>query len=719
MKRPDLPLYYYHDHFVEMLSFVRTTYGSILTDEHDAFVLKFQSLSKNAQCLLIRMVNRRGAIFNRSLFKYPEISNVDRAAEDLLACGQARLLRASDYDAFAVCLPKDVLFRGAKAAGRTDVRSSWAKAKLVEYFLAHIPFEVAAEHCGAPGFIALNDMRPLEFLLYLYFGKTERDLKNFALRDLGVLRTNKETSFQARFADAEEARACFHYSRLLDRLEVKSATIYQEAVSEIFAGPECPTEYADDLRSRAACQAGQFFEKKSEKELAIQLYRAGTSAECNERRARLLYAVGRKADAEELLRRMIDDPASDGEHVFATDFYARKFGGRRTGSCTELLRAGVTLTVDDTYRGNPEAGVAGVMRRRGYRVFFAENTLWQTLFGLLFWDELFEFGQLHSSFDWLPHCLKDRSFGRLFRVRIGEKLEAVRSGTAVALLLRTIAARWGRPNGVFAWDHVDVDALRLLLAHTSGAGLATILRAMCEDFREMRDGFPDLMLAKDDEVSFLEIKAEGDAIRRNQLTRLRQLGNAGIRADIGRVDFRFDPEQVYVVVDIETTGGWASGDRITEIGAVKIRNHQVVDEWQSLLNPQRSIPAKITQLTGITNDMVRGAPLFAEVADSFMRFMDDGIFVAHNVNFDYGFIAREYERLERRFRFPKLCTCAGMRRRFPGHRSYSLGNLCKTYGIDLVEHHRALCDAKAAAELLNLMNRRREEANPSALEAAA
>jgi DNA polymerase III subunit epsilon len=69
MKRPDLPVYYYHDHFVEMLAFVRATYGSILTDEHDAFVAWFQHLSKDAQCLLIRMVNRRGAIFNRSLFK--------------------------------------------------------------------------------------------------------------------------------------------------------------------------------------------------------------------------------------------------------------------------------------------------------------------------------------------------------------------------------------------------------------------------------------------------------------------------------------------------------------------------------------------------------------------------------------------------------------------------------------------------------------------------
>jgi DNA polymerase III subunit epsilon len=71
-------------------------------------------------------------------------------------------------------------------------------------------------------------------------------------------------------------------------------------------------------------------------------------------------------------------------------------------------------------------------------------------------------------------------------------------------------------------------------------------------------------------------------------------------------------------------------------------------------------------------------------------------------------VSYEYERLERRFRFPKLCTCAGMRRRYPGHQSYSLGNLCETYGIDLKEHHRALCDARAAAQLLNLINQQRD-----------
>ncbi|MEY9753804.1 exonuclease domain-containing protein [Bradyrhizobium yuanmingense] len=708
-KLSQLPVYYYLDHFAEMLEFVQRTYASVLGPEHHAFIARFESLPRDAQCLLVRMINRRGAIFNRSLFSYPEIDDVERAASDLTAAGHARELGEADYAAFVSCLPKDILVTGAQAAGRGDVRKSWSKPKFIDYYLERIPFSVAAQHCGAHNFIALDGTRPIEFLLYLYFGKTEVDLKSFALRDLGILRTNHETSFSARFTDAEEALASFHYSRVLDSLEDGSEAVHRAAAIDVLAGPGCTTEFAADLRSRAAHQTGLFFEKAGESDLARQLYRAGPSPNCNERLVRLLYNTGDRAEAEALLQRMIDDPASDGELLFATDFYARKFGGRRTGLYTELLRSGRTIAVDDTYRGNPEAGVAGVLRRRGTEVFFTENVLWHTLFGLLFWDELFESSRMPSGFDWLPHCLKDRSFRRLFAATIDEKLAAIVSGSALPLILRTVAASWGRPNGLFSWDHVQLEALRVLLEGSDPAGIAGIVGNMCDDFRGMRDGFPDLMLVRDGKVSFMEVKAEGDVIRRNQLTRLRQLGAAGIMAEIGRVDYRFDPEQDYVVVDIETTGSWSNGDRITEIGAVKVRNHRVVDEWHSLLNPQRAIPAKIVQLTGITNEMVRDAPLFAEVADSFMQFMADGIFVAHNVSFDYGFVAYEFDRIGRRFRFPKLCTCAGMRRRYPGHKSYGLGKLCEIYGIKLENHHRALCDARASVHLLNLINQKRSE----------
>ncbi|HEU0145580.1 MAG TPA: exonuclease, partial [Bradyrhizobium sp.] len=431
MKRPTLPLYYYLDHFMEMLEFVRTTYGEVLIGEHHAFMAQFRTLSKDAQCLLIRMVNRRGSIFNRVLFKYAEISDIERAASDLIACGLARVLEAADYAAFVSCLPKETLANGARAAGHAEVRLSWSKPKLVAYVLAEVPFAVAAEQCGGSQFIALSNTRPIEFLLYLYFGKTENDLKSFALRDLGVLRTNTESAFSARFTDADEARVCFYYSQLLDRLATPAVAVYGRAADEILLGPLCPSNHASDLRSNAACIIGQFFERNDRLDLALKLYSAGSSPECNERLVRLLYAQGDKASAEERLRQMIDDPASDSELIFATDFHARKFGGRRTGLCTELLRAARTIVVDDAYRGNPEAGVAGVMRRQGSRVFFAENMLWHALFGLLFWDELFESGHLHSGFDWVPHCLKDRSFARTFAVEIETKLNHLRSGHAM------------------------------------------------------------------------------------------------------------------------------------------------------------------------------------------------------------------------------------------------------------------------------------------------
>ena len=278
MKRPVLPVFYYLDHFTEMLSFVEKTYGSILTDEHLAFVVRFNTLSRDAQCLLIRMINRRGSIFNREHLKYAEIGNVEHGLRSLENGGHTRSLTEHDYAAFVTCLPKSDLATGAKNAGFADARSSWSKPKLIEFYLANIPFPTASAHCGGDRFVALDGTESVEFLLYLYFGKTEDDLKNFALRDLGIMRTNKMSSFSARFTDGGEARACFYYSRLLDRLASKRADVFRQAIGDILGGPPCATEYASDFRSRAAFQVGQFFEKQGDVDLARQLYRAGSSS---------------------------------------------------------------------------------------------------------------------------------------------------------------------------------------------------------------------------------------------------------------------------------------------------------------------------------------------------------------------------------------------------------------------------------------------------------
>ena len=158
-----LPVYYYLDHFLEMLAFVRETYDSVLDEEHRAFFARFEMLSQDAKCLLVRMINRRGRIFDHRTFSYAEINDIQRATLDLASCGHARALKVEDYADFLACLPKSSLIEGAKSAGRGDVRASWAKPKLIEFFLEQISFSTAFARCGGGDFIALDNTRPITF----------------------------------------------------------------------------------------------------------------------------------------------------------------------------------------------------------------------------------------------------------------------------------------------------------------------------------------------------------------------------------------------------------------------------------------------------------------------------------------------------------------------------------------------------------------------------
>jgi DNA polymerase III subunit epsilon len=167
-KPPDLPVYYYHDHFTEMLFFVSEAYGRVLTERHQAFVETFKKLSKDAQCLLIRMINRRGRIFRHSAFRYAEIADARSALDELRNCRLVRALVEGDYGDFISCHAKEALIKGGKDAGLTDLRTSWSKAELIKYFLANVAFITAHDCCGGNEFIALGDTEPVEFMLYLY-----------------------------------------------------------------------------------------------------------------------------------------------------------------------------------------------------------------------------------------------------------------------------------------------------------------------------------------------------------------------------------------------------------------------------------------------------------------------------------------------------------------------------------------------------------------------
>ncbi len=156
---------------------------------------------------------------------------------------------------------------------------------------------------------------------------------------------------------------------------------------------------------------------------------------------------------------------------------------------------------------------------------------------------------------------------------------------------------------------------------------------------------------------------------------------------------------MYAIVDIETTGGYAANNAITEVAIVLHNGREIEGTYQTLVNPLQKIPLYISALTGITHQMVADAPLFEQVAPHIARLLEGRIFVAHNVNFDYSFLKHHLQMAGHDLNCRKLCTVRLGRSVLPGLASYSLGNLCRQLDIPIYDRHRAGGDANATVLL--------------------
>jgi len=156
---------------------------------------------------------------------------------------------------------------------------------------------------------------------------------------------------------------------------------------------------------------------------------------------------------------------------------------------------------------------------------------------------------------------------------------------------------------------------------------------------------------------------------------------------------------VYAIIDIETTGGNASRERITEIAIFIHDGTKVVNEYSTLINPECTVPPFVARLTGISDEMLADAPKFFEVARDIVEITEGCTFVAHNAAFDYSFVKQEFLNLGYKYKRPVLCTVKMSHKLLPGHKSYSLGNLCNSLGIQITSRHRASGDALATVRL--------------------
>jgi DNA polymerase III epsilon subunit family exonuclease len=167
----------------------------------------------------------------------------------------------------------------------------------------------------------------------------------------------------------------------------------------------------------------------------------------------------------------------------------------------------------------------------------------------------------------------------------------------------------------------------------------------------------------------------------------------------------------FVVVDVEATGAKTPPNRLIELGAYRIRAGRIVDKFLSLVNPEIPIPRFVIALTGISNEMVRAAPVFADVAPRWLDFVDDSVLVAHNAPFDTSFLNHEISRVYPGHRMvnPHLCTVKLSRRVLPGLNNHRLDTIADHFSIPIISRHRAGSDALATAEIFLLLLSKLEE----------
>jgi DNA polymerase-3 subunit epsilon len=168
---------------------------------------------------------------------------------------------------------------------------------------------------------------------------------------------------------------------------------------------------------------------------------------------------------------------------------------------------------------------------------------------------------------------------------------------------------------------------------------------------------------------------------------------------------------MYAIIDIETTGGSPRLEKITEIAIYLHDGKEITGEYVTLVNPERNIPYFITSLTGITNEMVENAPRFFEIAKNIVELTEGRTFVAHNARFDYSFIREEFKSLGFNYKRNLLDTVTLGRKLLPGHKSYSLGNICKDLNISINGRHRAAGDALATVRLFEMLMEKDRELN--------
>ncbi len=550
----DLPPKYYLDYFNYVLAFVRRRYAHILHESELEFLDHYESLSEDAQCLFIRFSNRSKSFFRSNSLSYSEIEDMPAVLTELLERDFIETLCETHEKRFTEVIDlftKPELLEITKLLQPEVMPSkSIKKPDLVRWLLYEYDFAVLCEVIGEmEPVVKVSFEAEVMLMKFLFFGNRYADMTEFVVRDLGHVRFQSfdEQYLSIQFDTRKDADDTLMVSLMKETFDLIKQDLPPEEIYDWFMNWHAAS--GTGLSHKALPSFNSFIlkvsawlERKKMLSQALTIYQLTGDAPARERRVRLLYNLGEIDEALALCEEIAESPQNADERFFSLDFYEKikNKKARIVKRTTQALKAAEAIEVPISYRFRVEFGAITYYQEQGYNAFFSENEPWRALFGLLFWDIIYDTNvqTIHNPLQRIPSDFFLPDFYLKRSEQLKERLAAAHSREIIdELVSQTFADKYGITNVLVPWYDGALEKVLTLTSLLSPEKIQKIMLEMALNLRENTRGFPDLLVWNDDDYAFIEIKSPTDHLSSRQLHWQHFFAEHGVQSRIVRVNW--------------------------------------------------------------------------------------------------------------------------------------------------------------------------------------
>ena len=547
---PDLSPFYYWENFNYVLGYVKKQYQNLLSDSEITFIQDFENLSKESQCLYLRLASRRATWFREEKLSYGEISNIPLCLNELGENGFIRFASTQDSvnlgPILSVFSKKECIALASNLPHFPKYPSNISKDDLVD-LCKPFGIEILKEmNKISTRLICPVQLEYFTFIQFLFFGTKFRDMSEFVIRDLGLrqyVEVNEEEFipyFQTRKEAVEKWKISLWRERFQE-LSKDSASTFELVESwnqDILPMYDDISDVALGSFERALFSLGRWLERLGFLEMALDIYEPSLSSLSLERRVRILAKLKRIEEALMWANVGIEIAFSPKEIHFFEDFILKQNSKKHIKAVTQSLKSSPTLLIDIKWKGNVEMGVMHYFENLGYSAHFTENHLWKNILGIIGWDLIFDENQtgMHHPFQWAPSHYSSDVFTIGKEKDFEDKISLLGSiDSFIIYALEIKENHEGKLNPLIDWYTLDIQLIRELVHRVPFESLSTVLRYLWTHLSTHAKGFPDLFIFKDSEYQFIEVKSPTDHLSAIQYFWHDYLKRTGIETELYRV----------------------------------------------------------------------------------------------------------------------------------------------------------------------------------------